>query len=161
MFGSGQRPMDTVEGRVLGIDPGTKRLGFALSDDLRWTVRPLEVWTRRSLEQDLAHIAALIEKHEIVELVVGVPLCLDGKESRSTHKARAFAEAIRGRFPDMAVAERDEALTTWQAERMLQERGLLPQDRRKHTDAFAAAVILQEELDARSQASPPPSTVPA
>lgn len=135
----------TAEGRLLGIDPGTKRIGYALSDDLRWTARPLEVWKRKSLEEDLAHLRGLIEEHEVTGLVCGIPYTLEGKVSRSTERARAFLEAVRAAFPKMEIRERDEALTTWEAEERMRELGLEP--KRGLVDAYAAAVILQEELE--------------
>lgn len=138
-------------GRLLGIDPGTKRIGFAVSDDLQWTARPLEVWKRRTLEVDLAHVRSLVEEHEVREIVIGVPYRLGGGASESTERARAFAEALKAALPDMPVIERDEALTTFEAESRLEARGLSPGERKALVDAYAAAVILQEELDERSR----------
>jgi putative Holliday junction resolvase len=132
----------------MAVDPGTARIGLALSDDMLWTARPLEVRKVSSLAADLAFIAAKVKAHEVSEVVVGVPYRLDGSESRSTEKAKAFAAALRAAL-DVPVTEHDEALTTWEAEEKLKARGLLPQDRRKLVDAFAAAVLLQEVLDQR------------
>ncbi len=137
-----------AQGRLLGIDPGTKRIGFALSDDMRWTVQPLEVWKRRTIEEDVAHVRGLIEKHEVVGLVIGVPYTLDGNESASTARAKAFIAALKAGIPEVAIRERDEALTTWEAESKLKALGIPA--RRELIDAYAAAVILQEELDATS-----------
>jgi putative holliday junction resolvase len=131
-------------GRLLGIDPGTKRIGFALSDDMRWTARPLEVWTRKKLEEDLAHVRSLIEAHEVIRVVVGVPYSLEGKETQSTARAKEFVAALRAALPEVEIVERDEALTTWEAEQRMREAGLEPD--RKLIDAYAATVILQEEL---------------
>jgi putative Holliday junction resolvase len=139
-------------GRILGIDPGTKRIGFALSDDLRWTAQPLEVWKRRSVAEDVAHVIALIEAHEVIGVVVGVPYRLDGGESDSTKRAKALIEALRAKITSVPIVERDEALTTWEAEERMRERGLEP--KRELIDAYAAAVILQEELDAKRDPDP-------
>ena len=135
----------SAKGRLLGIDPGTKRIGFALSDDMRFGVRPLEVWKRRTLEADLERVRALIEAHEVVALVVGVPYSLEGKETESTRRAMAFIAELRRAFPEIPIKERDEALTTWEAEERLKAAGIEP--KRELIDAYAAAVILQEELD--------------
>lgn len=135
----------SAEGRLLGIDPGTKRIGYALSDDMRWTARPLEVWTRKSLEEDLAHLRSLIEAHEVTGIVCGVPYSLEGRATRSTERAKAFLEAVRGAFPGMEIRERDEALTTWEAEQRMRELGLEP--KKGLIDAYAAAVILKEALE--------------
>lgn len=133
----------------MAVDPGTARIGLALSDDMMWTARPLEVRKVSGLEADVAFIAAKVKEHDVAELVVGVPYRLDGSESRSTEKAKAFAAALRAAV-DVPVLEHDEALTTWEAEEKLKARGLLPKDRRKFVDAFAAAVLLQEVLDQRN-----------
>ncbi|MCA9553737.1 MAG: Holliday junction resolvase RuvX [Myxococcales bacterium] len=135
--------------RLMAVDPGTARIGLALSDDMMWTARPLEVRKVSGLEADVAFIAAKVKEHDVAELVVGVPYRLDGSESRSTEKAKAFAAALRAAV-DVPVLEHDEALTTWEAEEKLKARGLLPKDRRKFVDAFAAAVLLQEVLDQRN-----------
>jgi putative Holliday junction resolvase len=137
-------------GRVLGIDPGTKRIGFALSDELHVTASPLEVWPRKkSLAEDLAHVEQLVRAHDVERVVVGVPYRLDGSKGPAADKALAFIEALRGALPEVQVDERDEALTTWEADERLKERGLNPEERRKIVDAHAAAVILQEALDAK------------
>jgi putative Holliday junction resolvase len=135
----------TDQGRLLGIDPGTKRIGFAISDDMRWHARPLEVWKRRSIAEDLEHVRALIEEHEVTGLVVGVPYSLEGRETESTGRAKAFIAELRAAFPQLPLSERDEALTTWEAQERMKEAGIEP--RRELIDAYAAAVILQEELD--------------
>jgi putative pre-16S rRNA nuclease len=140
---------NAAPGRILGIDPGTKRIGFAISDDLQVTARPLEVWTRRqSADDDLGHIVELVKAHEVVRVVVGVPYRLDGSKGPAAEKALAFIDALRARLPaGVSVEGRDEALTTYEAEERLKERGLYPRERRELVDAFAALVILQEALD--------------
>lgn len=141
-----------LAGRVLGIDPGTKRIGFALSDELALIASPLEVWKRRTPAEDIARVAELVRVHEVVRVVVGVPYRLDGSKGPAAEKALAFLEAVRAGVPGVEIAERDEALTTWEAEERLKERGLGPLERRGMVDAYAAAVILQEDLDARAPA---------
>lgn len=144
-----------VKGRVLAIDPGTKRIGYALSDDLQHLASPLEVWRRAGLDADLAHLRALVETHEVRELLVGVPYRLDGSESASTARALAFLEEVVAAFPELPVHTRDEGLTTWEAERRLEAQGVPPKKRKERVDAYAAAVLLEEELEARQQGSVP------
>lgn len=134
--------------RALGVDYGTKRIGYALSDELGWVAEPLEVWTRQGLEADLVHLAALVAAHEVRRLVIGVPNRLDGSEGEAAVRAKKFIEAVRAAV-SVPVEERDEALTSWAAEERMRERGLSPAERRKWVDAYAAAVILQEDLDQR------------
>jgi putative Holliday junction resolvase len=143
-----------VEGRSLGIDPGTKRIGIAISDELGFLARPLEVWPRKKVVgEDVAHVLALIAEHEIVRVVIGVPHRLDGTRGSAAERALVLVEAIRAALPShVELVERDEALTTWEAESFLKERGYSPKARKTLIDAYAAAVILQEELDAREKA---------
>lgn len=139
-----------IPGRILAVDPGTKRIGYALSDDLQLTCAPLEVWTRKGLPADLAHLRALVESHEVVEILVGLPLRQDGSDSPSTERARALRDAIAEALPDIPVGTRDETLTTWEAEQRMIERGVPIRARKAKVDAFAAACLLEEELASRA-----------
>ena len=148
-----ERPL----GRILAFDPGTRRIGVAVSDDLQWMARPLEVIRRvhKGLDGALERIRELVEAHEIVEFVVGVPYRLDGSESASTAMAKNFVAALRAAVPTIPVTARDETLTSWEAEQILAERGITGRDQKGLVDAFAAAVILQELLDERRPDAPP------
>jgi putative Holliday junction resolvase len=140
-------------GRSLGIDPGTKRIGIAISDELGMLARPLEVWARKkAIAEDVAHVVALVREHEIVRVVVGVPHRLDGTKGTAAERASVLLVAIREALPpEVEVVERDEALSTWEAETWLKERGISDwKARREFVDAYAAAVILQEDLDLRT-----------
>lgn len=139
-----------MTGRLLAIDPGTKRMGYAISDEMGVLARPLEVWKKKSREADLQHLVELISSYEVKTLVVGVPYRLDGSESIMTQKAKAFVEEIRKALPQMEIVERDEALTTWQAEEILREKGVSLSKKKTLVDAYAAAVLLQEVLEERS-----------
>lgn len=135
---------------MLGVDPGTKRIGLALSDELGLLASPLEVWTRRSPAADVAHVVEVARSRDVVAIVVGVPYRLDGSRGPAADKALALVAELRAAIPEVPVLERDEALTTYEAEKQLAARGLGPLERRGVIDAYAAAVILQEELDARA-----------
>jgi putative Holliday junction resolvase len=140
--------------RSLGVDYGSKRIGFAISDEMGWGASPLEVWPRRTDEEDVAHVVELVARHEVARVVIGVPRRLDGTEGREAERALAFVTVVRAALPaGVEVDTRDEALTTWEAERLLAERGvkLKPRERKRLIDACAAAVILQEDLDARGR----------
>jgi len=65
--------------RILALDPGTKRIGVALSDELGWTAQPLETFERRSIEADVRHIQGLVHQHEVGRVVMGLPVRLDGR----------------------------------------------------------------------------------
>ena len=124
---------------------------MALSDDLQWMARPLEVIRRvhKGLDAAVTRIVDLVESHEVVELVVGVPYRLDGSSSASTEMALTFVSTLQAALPAMKITQRDETLTSWEAEQILSERGIKGRDQKALVDAFAAAVILQELLDER------------
>lgn len=152
--------MGTPVRRILGIDPGTKRIGFAVSDEIG-VARPLSVWVKKSKTEDLREIRRVIAEEEISEIYVGVPYKLEGGESASTLKAKAFLAEVQAEFPELPVHEQDEALTTWEADERLKAEGLSPEARRKKIDAYAAAVMLQEVLDKRAaQAGAPAPSAP-
>lgn len=136
-------------GRILAIDFGTKRIGFALSDELGWSAAPLSVWRRSSLEADLAHIEQLVAEHEVRELVVGLPYRMDGSAGTSAARAQAFIDALRLALPEVPLHTLDETLTTFEAEARMQRQGLSPAEAKAQVDAYAAWVILEEFARAR------------
>lgn len=146
-------------GRVLGIDPGSKRIGVAVSDSDQRVATPLEVVART--RDDAAHrrrVAALAEEWEVVGLVVGLPVGLDGTEGVAAEAARAEAAAL-GDSTGLPVAFYDERFTSVTAERALDEAGVTQQARRGRVDMLAAAILLQGWLDA-SIRDPQPGTDP-
>ena len=143
-----------LPGRTLAIDYGSKRIGFAVSDELGWTGEPLEVWTRRGKPADLDHIHALVVEHEARRVLIGVPNRLDGTVGDAALRALAFAEEVRARVAPVPVITRDEALTTWAAKERMDARGIRPKDHKQWIDAYAALVILEEELAASAPPRP-------
>jgi putative pre-16S rRNA nuclease len=146
--------------RMLGIDLGERRLGVALADDDVPRALPLVTLRRaRDLVGDAAGLRALVEAHRIDELVVGLPLDVSGDEGSQATMTREWAEAVAAdlRLP---VTFRDERLTSHLAEDRLgpMKRGRSggPPTRaqrdayRARVDREAAAIILQDELDARA-----------
>jgi len=134
---------------VLGLDYGERRIGVAISDPQGLTARPLTVIARESREKDLERLRHLAEQFRATVIVIGLPLNMDGTESQGARRARRFANAIRHSL-GLEVELWDERLTTFEAEQQMLEAGLPPERRKKLRDAVAAAVILQDYLDARS-----------
>lgn len=130
---------------VLGIDPGSRRLGVAVSDPAGLVALPLEVVSREG-GQDLARIVELVRERKVTEIVVGLPKLLDGTEGTAAARARAFASDLR-KIVDLPVNFVDERLTTVQANRSLDEGEVPSRRRRKVVDKVAAAVLLQSYLD--------------
>ncbi|RAY17228.1 Holliday junction resolvase RuvX [Actinomadura craniellae] len=133
------------KGVRLGIDVGSVRVGVARSDPGGVLATPLE--TVRRGRGDLDRIAELAAEHEAVELVVGLPTSLSGREGPAAAAAREFAARLAGRFPPETVRLYDERLTTVTAESGLRERGVRGRARRQVIDQAAAVVLLQAALD--------------
>lgn len=137
--------------RALGIDFGTKRIGLAVCDDLGWTARPLEVYRRKGTAEDFGYIAQVVDRESITRIVVGVPNRLSGEPGPESERALQFVDQIRKTLPDYEVSTVDEALTTYEANQLMDQKGIRDKKKRKELrDAYAAAVILQEDLDLRS-----------
>jgi putative Holliday junction resolvase len=145
--------------RLLGIDLGERRIGVAIADDDGSMARAYSTLKRAAtLDRDAAALAALIEANEIAELVVGLPLEASGSEGPQAAITRAWARGIADRLA-VAITFRDERLTSHVAEDRLgpMKRGRSggPPSRtqrdayRARVDREAAAIILQDELDAR------------
>ena len=134
--------------RILGLDVGERRIGVALSDALGLTAQGLAVLQRRSLQPDLDAICALVERHGVDTIVVGLPLTLRGEHGPQAQRITSFAEALRRRV-SVPVELVDERLTTVQGERALLATGASRRRRKQVIDRVAAQLILQHFLDAR------------
>jgi len=135
--------------RALGIDPGSKRIGIAVSDRSGTIASPLTVLQRsRSRQHDLQQIAALVRDEEAEVVVVGLPLNMDGSHGRAAQlaidEARRLATVV-----GVPVEMHDERRTTVSADRSMLEAGLDAPARRQRVDKVAAAIMLQSWLDGR------------
>lgn len=133
--------------RALGVDYGTKRVGIAISDALGLMARPLEVVSRG---EALDRIGAIVSEEGVATIVVGLPARLAGGEGSSAAAARSFGEEIAGRT-GARVVYADERFTTRLAEAALLESGMSRRRRRSTVDKVAAAIILQDYLDAEAR----------
>lgn len=133
-------------GRIIAIDPGTKRCGVAVCDELRVTTRPLPFIARKSWKSLLLTVKELIAEFDAVALVVGLPLESDGTDGPMTREARHIAQKFALSL-DIPVVLQDERVTSYEARRRLWSEGLSPSDAGKLTDSTAAAIILADFLD--------------
>ena len=136
-------------GRVLGIDVGTVRVGLALSDPTGTLASPLETLRRAKNKSDLDRLAALVEEHEVTEVVVGEPVHLSGASGASAEDAGNYAQELADRIPNVPVILIDERLSTVTAASHLREGGIDSRKQRGVIDQAAAVVILQQFLDSR------------
>lgn len=134
--------------RILGLDLGTKTIGLALSDAGRMIASPLGTITRRKFTQDWAELEALIGKHGVGALVIGLPVEMSGAEGPRAQSARTFAAEVLKRR-EMPIAFWDERLSTAAVQRMMTDEMDLSRRRRGEVvDKVAAAYILQSALEA-------------
>jgi putative Holliday junction resolvase len=133
--------------RILALDPGERRTGVALSDALGWLATPLTVLQSRSREAELAAVVELVQTHGAKQIVVGYPRSLNGSIGPQARRVDKYVAQLRLRLPEVPVILWDERLSTAEAERLIHETGQRVQ--RERIDAAAAAVILQDYLDAQ------------
>lgn len=134
------------QGRVIGVDLGTKTIGLALSDVERRIASPLETLPRTKLQADAAKMKALCEHHRVVAIVVGMPLNMDGTSGPRAQATRAF---IRNLEPILAIpiVPWDERMSTMAVTRTLLDADASRARRGALVDKMAAAYILQGALD--------------
>ena len=131
--------------RWLGLDLGHVRIGVALSDPLGLTAQPLTVLKSAGTQKDIAAIGELVIKHEVTQVIVGLPLNMDGTESSTTKKVREFTAKLAERL-NVPVFFVDERLTSKQAERVMIEGDVRREKRKEKIDQVAAALLLQSAL---------------
>ena len=136
------------EGRLLGIDYGEKRLGFALSTPEQNLSTPLETWTRRGESVDARRLREIGEEYCVKGIVVGLPLHSWGDEGTSAHRAREFGKWVKETLR-LPVTFWDERCSSAAADDWMMAANLSRDQRRARRDMLAAHVILQSFLDRR------------
>jgi putative Holliday junction resolvase len=139
------------DGRLMGLDVGSKTVGIATSDVLRTLATPLVTLKRTKLAPDLAALAELTKKHEVKALVVGLPLNMDGTEGPRCQSVRQFVANIANHGPPLLatlpVVMQDERLSTAAVTRgMIDDYDMSRAKRAERVDAAAAAWILESAL---------------
>jgi len=133
-----------MKGRVLAIDPGTKRTGLAVSDPLGMTAQGLETFETGKGKDLLDRLGELFAEYGIARVVVGLPLSMQGKDIEGSARSRALAADIGERF-GLEVVLMDERLTSLEAERVLRSGGRRYE--RGDIDRLSAVLLLQSHLD--------------
>jgi len=138
-----------MTGRLLGLDPGERRIGIALSDPAQILAQPLTTLTRRAGKRfPMRRLIALVQEREVTADVVGLPLAADGSEGGAARDARALAQDV-AQHAGVPVDLWDERFTTARALRAVREMGGTSKGRREEIDALAATLLLQHYLDTR------------
>jgi putative Holliday junction resolvase len=152
------------EGSILAIDYGRVRMGLALADTETRMARPLSTLDRVNRNEDMRRLRELVREHKVKQIVIGLPLRLDGTHGEMAEEAERFAQRVRKQI-GVPVEMVDERLTSWEAERLLEEvQGRFIHEEKltgskksksvqakMSVDAVAAAVILKEYLDHQEQ----------
>ena len=136
--------------RILGIDFGTKRIGVAVSDELLLTAQGLDTIRRKELKSDLALIKGIVDSNGVNEVIVGLPLNMNGTYSEKTRETVLFIDELK-KAVGVPVKTQDERLTSVQADRAMLEGDMSRAKRRKLSDKLAAQIILQSYLDSRKR----------
>lgn len=142
--------------RILAIDHGSKRIGFALSDELGWTAQPLETFHRRNPDADIRHIQDLVREHEVGQVLVGMPFRLDGEIGPAAKVVEAFIELLEPAL-SVPVIIWDERMTTCAAEDLLIAADVGRRKRKGIVDRIAAAILLQSYLASLEKPAAAPS----
>jgi putative Holliday junction resolvase len=134
--------------RILGIDFGDVHVGLALSDPLELTAQPLGLYRLRKEAENKAYFDELVRRHEVGEVVIGLPLRMDGSSGTRAEKTRAFAAWLE-KASGLPVVLWDERLTTRQAIGIMHEQKIRTKAKRTVEHQISAALILQAYLDSR------------
>ncbi len=147
-------------GRRLGVDVGDVRVGVATCDPEGLIATPVE--TIQQGRDAIPRLVALVHEYEVIEVVVGLPVSLSGREGPAAAKGRAFAVQLAAAVAPVCVRLVDERMSTMTADSHLRASGLggtnkqSGKKRRAVIDQAAATVILQAALDAERTRSEPP-----
>jgi putative Holliday junction resolvase len=138
------------QGRLAGVDYGTKRIGVAISDPGQTLSSPLENYQRGDSSQDAKFFQRLVVEEQIVGWVIGLPLHLSGDESEKSAEARAFATWLAD-LTDLPYRFADERFSSVEAERYLAAGGLTSKKRKQRRDMLAAQILLAAYLESHHQ----------
>jgi len=157
--GTHDHRVGNAKGSILALDYGRARIGLAIAELEAQLPRPLLTLDRVNRNEDMRRLRELAREHGVRQIVVGLPLRLDGTRGEMAEEATRFAARLRKQL-GLPVDMLDERLTSWEAERLLEEQsGRILHEAKTHAkrnkparasvDAVAAAVILKEYLEQR------------
>jgi putative Holliday junction resolvase len=147
--------------KILALDYGRRKIGLALADSEARIAEPFTTLERINRNEDMRRLRELARDHHVRQIIVGLPLCLDGTPGEMAEEATRFAERLRKQL-GLPVELIDERLTSWEAERVLEEelgrrithtethtgrkKSTRASDGKYTVDAVAAMLILREYL---------------
>ena len=132
--------------RILALDHGTKRIGVAVSDELKMIATPLEFIPAEPFDALLTRLQQILREKEAELILVGMPRNMDGSYGPAALKVQDFVAALKGALP-VPIRTWDERLTSAQANRVLIQGNVRRDKRKEKVDMMAAAILLQSYLD--------------
>jgi putative holliday junction resolvase len=142
----------SVQGRILALDLGRRRIGLAVSDELHITAQGLPTLERTNIREDLAKLSQLAAERGVASILIGNPVRMNGSEGTGSAWVREFAEKLE-KHTGFRVRLWDERLTTVEAGRVLRESGISREKRGRAVDRLAAVILLQSYLESCSAAA--------
>jgi len=133
-------------GKLLGLDLGTRTIGVAISDGMRYSATPLETIKRQKFTLDAQRLEVLISENAAVGIVLGLPLNMDGSEGPRAQSTRAFGRNLASRI-SIPIVFWDERLSTSAVTRMMIDADVRRDKRAEVVDKLAASYILQGALE--------------
>ena len=134
--------------RYLGLDYGSRTVGVSITDELGITVQNLETITRKEekkLRSTISRLREIAAEYQVAEIVLGLPLHMDGTEGERAERTRAFKELLEKKL-SLPVHLISEQFTTVEADEVLEASGVPKKNRKKVIDQIAANLILQDYL---------------
>ena len=136
--------------RILAIDHGNKRMGIAISDELKMIAQPLEVIPAQPFTHFVSRLEELLHEKEVELILVGMPRELRGTYGPAALKVEEFVDALKGAI-SVPIRTWDERMTSAQANRLLLQADVRRKKRKESVDKMAAAILLQSYLDSMSE----------
>lgn len=140
------------EGRILGVDFGDVRTGLAVSDETRFLASGIGFIKPGGIVKTADKVAEIAMENNVVAVVVGHPMNMNGTRGPRAERAEEFAELLRERIPKIEVLLFDERMTTMAASRYLVETGTRGKNRKNVIDTLSAQILLQNFLDMEKNA---------
>ena len=134
--------------RILALDHGTRRIGVAVSDELKMIATPLEYIPAEPFDTATARLEAILREKQVELILLGMPRNMDGTYGPAAEKVKEFAAALEARIAT-PIKFWDERLTSVQANRALLQANVRRDRRKQVVDKMAAALLLQSYLDSR------------
>lgn len=132
--------------RILGLDIGERYIGIAVSDGLGLTAQGVETFVREGISKDIGHLRGLVDRYEVEELVVGLPVNMNGTRGPQAEKAEELARLLSQEL-GLPVSTWDERLSTVAADKVLISADMSRKKRKTVVNKLAAQLILQGYLD--------------